>query len=66
MPRLIKEEKEILNIFQKLEDSDFENQTSIEMRKEYLFLKEKQNNQNKMKHVRGAVSLTDAYKIERG
>ena len=30
MPRLIKEEKEILNIFQKLENSDFENQTSIE------------------------------------
>ena len=64
MPRLIKEEKEILNIFQKLEDSDFENQTSIE-EKEYLSERER-NNQNKMKHVRGAVSLTDAYKIERG
>lgn len=60
----MKEEKKILNIFQKLEDSDFENQTSRD-EKEFLFLKETKN-QNKMKHVRGAVSLTDAYKIERG
>jgi len=60
----MKEEKEILNIFQKLENSDFENQTSIE-EKEYLSERER-NNQNKMKHVRGTVSLTDTYKIERG
>jgi len=60
----MKEEKKILNIFQKLEDSDFENQTSRDER-EFLLLRETKN-QNKMKHVRGTVSLTDAYKIERG
>lgn len=56
--------KEIEDIFKKLEDPDFENQTSIE-EKEYLSEREK-NNHKKMKRVRGVVPLTDTYKIERG
>jgi len=58
------EDKEIKNIFKKLEDSNFENQTSRDER-EFLSLRER-SNQNKMKRVRGVVSLTDAHKIERG
>lgn len=58
------EDKEIKNIFEKLEDSDFENQTSRDER-EFLSLRER-SNQNKMKRVRGLVPLTDAHKIERG
>jgi|TARA_Y100000310_G_C20298323_1_gene630503 hypothetical protein len=58
------EDKEIKNIFKKLEDPNFENQTSRDER-EFLSLRER-SNQNKMKRVRGLVSLTDAHKIERG
>ena len=56
--------KEIEDIFKKLEDPNFENQTSKDER-EFLSLKER-SNQNKMKRVRGVVPLTDAHKIERG
>lgn len=56
--------KEIEDIFKKLEDPNFENQTSKDER-EFLSLKER-SNQNKMKRVRGVIPLTDAHKIERG
>ena len=58
------ERKEILKIFKRLEEPNFENETSS-LEKEYQNKKERLNKE-KMKKVRGLISPVEQFKIQRG
>ena len=59
----MKYEKDILKIFKKLEEPNFENETSS-LEKEYQKEKERLNKE-KMKKVRGLISPVEQFKIQR-
>lgn len=59
----MKYEKDILKIFKKLEEPNFENETSS-LEKEYQNEKERLNKE-KMKKVRGLISPVEQFKIQR-
>ena len=58
------ERKDILKIFKRLEEPNFENETSS-LEKEYQNEKERLNKE-KMKKVRGLISPVEQFKIQRG
>jgi hypothetical protein len=59
----MKYEKDILKIFKRLEEANFENETSS-LEKEYQNEKERLNKE-KMKKVRGLISPVEQFKIQR-
>ena len=59
----MKYEKDILKIFKKLEEPNFENETSS-LEKEYQNEKERLNKE-KMKKVRGLIFPLEQFKIQR-
>lgn len=59
----MKYEKNILKIFKRLEEPNFENETSS-LEKEYQNEKERLNKE-KMKKVRGLISPVEQFKIQR-